>query len=157
MITIPLKVRPRFWAKVDKTHDGCWTWTGARQSSGYGQIGWDGKVYLAHRVSYALHIGPIPNGLCIDHLCRNRLCVRPEHLEAVTIRDNVARSDTPQGRVLRTGFCQRGHDMRDPANRRGGVNSHQCGECRRASRLRQKRRVVSIDTADAGSGPAGDL
>lgn len=152
MMQIPDKVVPRFWAKVRKT-EGCWLWTGAMQSSRYGQIGWDHKVYLAHRVSYWLHKGAIPVGMQIDHLCRNRLCVNPLHLEVVTNAENVARTNTPQGIVVRTGFCQRGHDLTLPNSRRGGTNKHQCRECHNASmrrmRSRQKGSVVGVDAGDA--------
>jgi hypothetical protein len=78
-----------FWAKVDKT-ETCWLWTGA-MLNGYGKF-WAGKTVFAHRWSYERFIGPIPKGLHLDHLCRVPACVRPDHLEAVTNRENVLRS-----------------------------------------------------------------
>lgn len=66
--------------------DGCWEWTGYVNVRGYGALKYRGKVLAAHRVSYELFVGPIPGGLQLDHLCRNRSCVRPGHLEAVTAR-----------------------------------------------------------------------
>ena len=72
----------RFLAMVDKT-DSCWNWLGTTTAHGYGQIGANGKVYPAYRVAYELFIGPIPETLAVDHLCRNRACVNPDHLEAV--------------------------------------------------------------------------
>lgn len=82
----------RFWRKVQKT-PGCWRWTGAIQSAGYGSIGLgEGRVGSAHRVAYELLVGPIPPGLTIDHLCRNTWCVNPAHLEAVTHQENVRRA-----------------------------------------------------------------
>lgn len=83
----------RFWAKVTKT-DNCWLWTGAL-SSGYGRIGIgpsSAGLDYAHRISYRLHHGPIPEGLFIDHLCRVRRCVNPAHLEAVTQAENNRRA-----------------------------------------------------------------
>jgi hypothetical protein len=85
----------RFWAKVDKHGDGCWLWTGAT-SAGYGHIfvagrKGRGRLSLAHRVSYEMHVGPIPVGLDLDHLCRVRNCVNPAHLEPVTRQVNLAR------------------------------------------------------------------
>ncbi len=85
----------RFWAKVEKT-DGCWLWTGAT-SNGRGRFNtgeWDGwkRSAPAHRVAYQLVIGPIPEGLEIDHLCNNPICVRPDHLEPVTRSENARRA-----------------------------------------------------------------
>lgn len=79
----------RFWAKVDSAGD-CWLWMGAVQSSGYGSVGSGGRTYLAHRVAYTMVNGPIPDGLTINHLCGVKRCVRPEHLEAVTLAENNA-------------------------------------------------------------------
>lgn len=84
-------VEERFWAKVSKS-GGCWTWNTVK-ASGYGGSFWDGSQYVApYRFSYELHIGPIPRGLTIDHLCRNKACIRPDHLEAVPIIENIRRA-----------------------------------------------------------------
>lgn len=80
----------RFWAKVEKT-DTCWLWTGALNSRGYGCFAVGGVSQLAHRVSYQALNGAIPDGLTIDHLCCVKHCVRPSHLEAVTLRENCQR------------------------------------------------------------------
>lgn len=80
----------RFWAKV-ANGEGCWEWRAARYPTGYGHCRWAGKSAYAHRIAYLLVRGSIPSGLEIDHLCRNRACVRPDHLEAVTHRENVRR------------------------------------------------------------------
>ena len=80
----------RFWAKVDK--DGpnrCWDWTACTSSSGYGQIKVDGKMKLAHRVSYELHNGPIPEGLCVLHKCDRPRCVNPDCLFLGTHSENM--------------------------------------------------------------------
>lgn len=84
--------------------DFCWTWTGALNSRGYGCISIEGKSQLAHRASYELHVGAIKAGLQIDHLCGNKRCVNPQHLEAVTGRINCSRTD----RATKT-HCVNGH------------------------------------------------
>lgn len=81
--------RVRFTAKMQRTAT-CWLWTGATQSSGYGSFGIDGKTHLAHRLAYELFIGPIGDGLAINHLCGVKKCVNPDHLEAVTAAENNA-------------------------------------------------------------------
>lgn len=74
----------RFWRKVAESDTGCWEWQGATNSRGYGCLGRDEKAWLAHRYAYTLVSGPIPEGYQVDHLCKNVVCVRPLHLEAVT-------------------------------------------------------------------------
>lgn len=85
----------RFWSKVEKS-SGCWAWTGHKNRNGYGwTLGPKGKGESAHRIAYELLVGPIPEGLQIDHLCRNRACVNPDHLEPVTQRVNWQRGNAP--------------------------------------------------------------
>jgi hypothetical protein len=84
-------VDERFWNKVNKT-DTCWLWTGALQSRGYGSVGiGNHRTGLAHRVAYEALVGPIGDGLTIDHLCRVKSCVNPAHLEPVTSAENIRR------------------------------------------------------------------
>lgn len=71
--------------------NGCWLWTGTIERTGYGRFWLGGRQEIAHRASYALLIGPIPEGLTIDHLCRVRACVNPDHLEPVTLAENIRR------------------------------------------------------------------
>ncbi len=102
----------RFWAKVHKTNT-CWLWTGAIiANSGYGQFRYarrSGGRVLAHRYAYELLIGLIPEGLVIDHLCRNRACVRPSHLEAVTHRENILRGEGLAAQNARKTHCTQRH------------------------------------------------
>jgi hypothetical protein len=84
----------RFWAKVQKM-DPCWWWTGSL-IAGYGSFSIDSKSTPAHRYSYVLANGPIPDGLHLDHICHNRACVNPEHLRPVTQKQNAENHQGPQ-------------------------------------------------------------
>ena len=81
----------RFWSYVEKT-DSCWLWRGAATGRGYGNCSMFGRSQSAHRVAYELLVGPIPEGLTIDHLCRVKTCVNPAHMEPVTNRENIQRA-----------------------------------------------------------------
>lgn len=124
----------KFWSKVQKT-PGCWLWTGSLSSTGYGNIPVNppsSKSIGVHRLSYETSIGPIPDGLEIDHLCRVRHCVRPDHLEAVTHAVNLARSNSPAGLNSRKTHCSKGHPY-DGDNLRIDPNGQRkCRACHRA-------------------------
>ena len=133
----------RFWAKVNKT-DSCWLWTGAI-TGGYGSF-WIGTgTVRAHRFSYEHLVGPIPDGLVLDHLCRVTKCVNPAHLEPVTTAENVRRGDAPQylnhdPKVL----CKRGHRLDETAYiRRNGARV--CHECVKEYDRRRNSQVVHCD------------
>ena len=84
-----------FWRKVKKLESGCWEWEGLTDSKGYGLFGSGSRLgitRLAHRIAYEWRKGPIPDGMQLDHLCRNHACVNPNHLEVVTCKQNINRS-----------------------------------------------------------------
>lgn len=87
--TVPLW--QRFWAKVRKTDtpDGCWIWVGARSGGGYGHLNYKGEYLDAHRLSYEMNVGPVPEGKCVLHDCDNPPCIRPNHLFLGTKKDNA--------------------------------------------------------------------
>lgn len=124
----------RFMPKITvNPASGCWEWTGARKGNGYGNFsaGGVGSTVIAHRWSYEHFVGPIPEGLQIDHLCRNRRCVNPDHLEAVTCRTNLLRGETQTARRAAVTHCPQGHpyDAENTYIRPGG--GRDCMECRR--------------------------
>lgn len=84
----------RFWTKVERTQT-CWLWTGCVNEDGYGTFSYDGKVRKAHRAAYAMFVGPIPDGLEIDHKCRTRNCVNPDHLQPATHKQNCQNRIAP--------------------------------------------------------------
>jgi hypothetical protein len=132
-----LTVEERFWQKVEpEPNTGCWLWTGGLRGSGrYGQFRNGKRLGFAHRYAYELLVGPIPDGMQLDHLCRVRLCVNPAHLEPVTARENTMRSEALTARNARKTHCLRGHPF-DEANTietvRDGRLHRTCRECDRS-------------------------
>lgn len=126
-----MKLPETFWAKVDKAApDGCWLWTGYVEG-GYGRYG-HGAERLVHRLVYIELVGPIPEGLELDHTCRVRACCNPDHLEPVTHAENVRRGEGLAAQQARQTECKRGHPF-TPENtytyRQG--RSRRCRTCRR--------------------------
>lgn len=111
----------RFVVKVERRDNGCAVWVGARSNRGRGRFSYRGRNASAHRVAYELFVGPIPNGLHIDHLCRNPLCVNPAHLEPVTLAENNRRY------AASLTHCRYGH----PLVPKAGQNRRHCPACQR--------------------------
>lgn len=118
-----------FWARVDRSGD-CWLWTGALVK-GYGRTAWQGEQRPAHRLAYELAIGPIPDGLVVDHLCRVPACVNPSHLEPVTQRENTLRGETIPARNAAKTHCRWGHPLSGENLKMKAGKWRQCRECHR--------------------------
>lgn len=134
--------RPRdeFWVHVNKSgENGCWTWSGSLTPKGYGKF-WDGaRMVRAHRYAYECLRGAIPAGLQIDHLCRVRNCVNPDHMEPVTVRVNVLRGVSFSAiNALRT-HCMRGHEF-TADNTYWNKGKRECRICRRYAKARARAR-----------------
>lgn len=136
----------RFWSKVRKT-DGCWLWTAGTQSRGYGAVGH--APWTAHKTSYLLTGQTIPDGLELDHLCLNKLCVRPDHLEPVTPQVNNQRAHDngqapPSPLSLRNAAkiaCPAGHFYSDDNTYTNPQGHRQCRTCKRESDRRRNARL----------------
>lgn len=120
----------RFNVKYDVQPGGCWLWTGAIGKTGYAVFRYNGKAANAHRVSYTHHVGPVPEGLDLDHLCRVRHCVNPAHLEPVTRRVNLSRGIRPGRYQAAKTHCPKGHPY-DAANTSMDGGSRRCLTCHR--------------------------
>ena len=154
-------VADRFWRTLRRVPDldpaKCWPWPGTRMAKGYGVLRRRYAKVYAHRVSYEIAYGPVPEGLVIDHICRNRLCCNPAHLEAVTTRENAMRGAGLSVQLHNMGICIHGHEVsgsnvysRLKAN---GERHDRCRECilesNRKSRERRRGKLSPNVTRDA--------
>lgn len=127
---------------IPEPNTGCWLWMGVLMPNGYGQLSINGRHAYAHRASYETFVGPIPEGLTIDHLCRQRCCINPEHLEPVTTRVNLLRGDGASAKNAQKTTCALGHPLSGDnlALYRGQRWCNECGR-RRAREYRARMRA----------------
>ncbi len=157
----------RFLDKLDDdggSHDDCWHWLGSKCSKGYGRFWLDGRWVRAHRVAYELLVGPIPPGLVLDHLCRQRDCCRPSHLEPCSILENIRRGQAGEHQRRKI-HCPQGHRydgenllvFRRRSGRRAGRTERICLTCKRArARVSSRRYHARLRTLlDQGGSQAG--
>lgn len=138
--------KERFFAKVRKSNGeaDCWEWLGAKTHNGYGRFGLDGRVRLAHRVAYEWFVGSIPEGLELDHLCRERVCVNPTHLEAVTHHENTMRGQTITAKCAAVTHCPQGHPYAGSNLYVRPNGARECRQCHRESARRYYVRKQSM-------------
>lgn len=125
----------------------CWLWTAA-SSRGYGYLSFGGQRWRAHRFAYEHLVGPVPDGLVLDHLCRNTLCLNPAHLEPVTQRENLRRGESPVGINAQRTHCSQGHEFTPENIMQHGGDGRRCRECAR-TRTRAWKRRKSTPTQQA--------
>ena len=130
--------------KVDTLTSSCWLWAGSKYRNGYGKYG--KKGIMAHRIFYTLFKGSVPEDMCIDHLCKERSCVNPDHLEIVTLVENVLRGESTHAKNARKTKCKKGHTFTakntyiQPS--RGSRACRKCHAIAEAKRRALKERIV---------------
>ena len=132
----------RFLPKVNRLPTGCWQWTSyIDKETGYGRFGLPGGIVIgAHRFSYMYYKGPIADDMVLDHTCKNRWCVNPDHLEEVTLLVNLQRGDNShRGRWQReTTHCPQGHEYSPDNTWISKTGARYCKTCNR-ERMRERR------------------
>lgn len=150
----------RFWAKVSVgAVDECWPWLAARSGGGYGFFQISSRPRrscVAHRFAYQDAVGEIPQGLTLDHLCRNRVCCNPAHLEPVTNRENVLRGVGITARNASADACIRGHRFDDANTYVDALGKRVCRACSRERQRLYRDRLLSEAEGRASEGRAAD-
>jgi hypothetical protein len=142
---------PRLMARVQEDANGCWVYPGTNRS-GYGQISIGSRgahrVFGTHVVTYTHFVAPVPDGLQLDHLCRNRACCNPWHLEPVTCQENLRRGNGASGLNYRKTHCRHGHPFNEVNTYRDRDGRH-CRPChaRRMAESRARRAAIQDGTA----------
>lgn len=122
---------------IPEPNTGCWLWTESLDSGGYGRIRINGVLVSSHRAAYRIFVGEVPSGMELDHLCRVRSCCNPDHLEAVTPKENVARGDLWKVNGLKT-HCPRGHEY----SKNNTYSYKRKRNCRKCNNIVQKASAI---------------
>lgn len=143
-------VKPLFLSYVSFDKETtCWNWKGYKSELNYGSISIDGRIFLSHRLSYTIFVEPIKKGLVIDHICHNRACCNPEHLRAVTIRENNSRNPHSRlGYAYGKTHCNNGHELSDDNLVRSSLKrgKKECLKCLRKKIKTEKfRKSITVD------------
>lgn len=150
-VLTPVTRFERFWALADRRDpNGCWRWMGSLTDRKYGLFRINGKRHRAHRIAFELACGAaIPDGLVIDHLCRNPSCVNPAHLEVVTQQINTLRGDTIIAKQVARTHCVHGHEFTadNLIPRPGNPRRRDCRACARARVLRKREEQSALSAA----------
>ena len=123
-------IRLRFFSMIKESSKGCWFWIGTKDQNGYGKMIFDHRSFYAHRLSYVIHKGKIPEGFEIHHTCKNTSCVRPEHLRALTKGEHVLLGNTITAINARKIYCPRGHVYDGSTYMNGKFRQRFCKTCR---------------------------
>jgi len=136
---ITCKDLQRFWNKVRKSNN-CWIWVATKNKEGYGKFWFNKKHLKAHRFAYEMFIGLIPKDLTIDHLCRNPSCVNPEHLESVTLKENILRGKGVGVINSKKTHCIHGHEFTEENTYIYSNGDRKCRTCRAIGLSNYRRR-----------------
>ena len=135
-----LELPDRIERKIKRVE--CWEWTACHSSNGYARVVWNGRVQNAHRVVWHIATGEdIPDGMELDHLCRNRSCVNPVHLEVVDKRTNILRGFGPTAVNARKTHCKRGHEFADENTYIESDGGRRCRTCRSEKHRQRKEQL----------------
>lgn len=142
----PIYILFRFWAKVNPLSNGCWLWTGCRNAEGYARfyLRPNCQIIGAHRFSYEIHKGKIPKGLTIDHLCRNRGCVNPAHMELVSQKENTLRGNGVTALNARKTHCKHGH-LFSADNIYSLPYGRHCKQCTKQNAIKRWKRLRAVE------------